>query len=30
METLGTYLKRFAPALLWQFTKNYNIKAVEE
>ncbi|MEZ4904966.1 MAG: SDR family oxidoreductase [Spirosomataceae bacterium] len=30
METLGTYLKRFAPAILWQFTKNYNIKAVEE
>lgn len=30
METLGTYLKRFAPALLWQFTKNYNIKAVEK
>jgi len=29
-ETLGTYLKRFAPALLWQLTKNYNIKAVEE
>jgi len=30
METLGTYLKRFAPALLWQFTKNYSIKAVEQ
>jgi short-subunit dehydrogenase len=29
-ETLGTYLKRFAPALLWQLTKNYSIKAVEE
>lgn len=29
-ETLGTYLKRFAPALLWQLTKNYNIKSVEE
>jgi dehydrogenase/reductase SDR family member 7 len=30
METLGTVLKRFSPALLWQFTKNYNIKAVEK
>jgi short-subunit dehydrogenase len=30
METMGTVFKRFAPALLWQFTKNYNIKAVEK
>ena len=29
-ETLGTYLKRFAPALLWQLTKNYSIKTVEQ
>lgn len=28
-ETLGTYLQRFAPAILWQVIKNYNIKAVE-
>ena len=30
METLGAYLKRFAPVLLWQFTKNYTIRSVEE
>jgi dehydrogenase/reductase SDR family member 7 len=29
METIGTYLKRFAPAILWQFVKKYNIKAVD-
>jgi hypothetical protein len=28
-ETLGTYLQRFAPAVLWRVIKNYNIKAVE-
>jgi short-subunit dehydrogenase len=28
-ETLGTYLQRFAPAILWRVIKNYNIKAVE-
>ncbi len=30
METLATYLKRFAPVILWQFVKKYNIKAVEK
>jgi hypothetical protein len=30
MESLGAYLKRLAPGLLWQFTKNYTIKAEEE
>ncbi len=30
METLGTILKRFSPALLWQFTKNYSIRAVKK
>lgn len=30
MESLGMFLKRFAPSLLWQFVKNYNIKAVEK
>jgi len=25
-ETLGTILKRFAPSILWQLMKNYNIK----
>lgn len=29
-ETLGTYLKRFAPALLWQLTKNYTIKTTDQ
>ena len=29
MESLGMFLKRFAPALLWQFVKNYNIKSVK-
>ncbi len=28
MESLGAYLKRFAPNLLWSFTKNYTIKEV--
>ncbi len=28
-ESLGTLLKRFAPRLLWQFTKNYKLKSVE-
>jgi dehydrogenase/reductase SDR family member 7 len=30
MESLGAFLKRFSPALLWQFTKNYAIKSVPE
>ena len=29
-ETFGTYLKRFAPSLLWLFTKNYHITSTEE
>ena len=29
-ETFGTYLKRFAPSLLWLFTKNYSVKSTEE
>lgn len=30
METLATYLKRFAPSLLWRFTKNYSIRSTQE
>ena len=29
-EIFGTYLKRFAPSLLWLFTKNYSVKSTEE
>lgn len=29
-ETFGTYLKRFAPSILWLFTKNYYITSTEE
>ena len=29
-ENFGTYLKRFAPSLLWLFTKNYSVKSTEE
>jgi dehydrogenase/reductase SDR family member 7 len=28
MESLGAFLKRFAPSILWLFTKNYNIKSI--
>lgn len=28
-ETFGTYLKRFAPSILWLFTKNYSVSSVE-
>jgi short-subunit dehydrogenase len=28
-ETLGVYLKRFFPALLWRVVRNYNFKTVE-
>jgi dehydrogenase/reductase SDR family member 7 len=29
MESLGAYLKRFAPSLLWMFVKNYNIQSTK-
>lgn len=29
-ESLGVFLKRFAPSILWLFTKNYSVSSLEE